>query len=170
VATLATFRGDSSAAARLFGAAARLLEVGGGTFSLPGRATYEQARERARREQSEADWLNAFSAGHAMSLEAALADADAVLVAANKDTHAADATPADALPPTVVWPPPGFDLTRREREVLALLCQRLTDPEIAARLFISPRTASSHVANLLGKLGAANRREAAGIAVRQRLI
>jgi DNA-binding NarL/FixJ family response regulator len=33
-------------------------------------------------------------------------------------------------------------LTRREREVLGLLCERLTDPEIAERLFLSPRTAN----------------------------
>ena len=43
----------------------------------------------------------------------------------------------------------------------ALLCQRLTDPEIAETLFLSPRTASNHVANILAKLGAPNRREAA---------
>jgi predicted ATPase/DNA-binding CsgD family transcriptional regulator len=73
-------------------------------------------------------------------------------------------------PPVHARPQPACNLTRREREVLALLCQRLTDSEIAAYLYISPRTASYHVANVLGKLGATNRREAAAIAVRQRLI
>jgi DNA-binding CsgD family transcriptional regulator len=63
-----------------------------------------------------------------------------------------------------------FTLTRREQEVLTLLCQRHTDPEIAAALFISPRTASGHVANVLGKLGANSRREVAAIAARQGLV
>jgi DNA-binding NarL/FixJ family response regulator len=62
------------------------------------------------------------------------------------------------------------DLTSREQEVLALLGQRLTDHEIAARLFISRKTASHHVSNILTKLGAANRREAAAIAARQGLL
>ena len=57
-------------------------------------------------------------------------------------------------------------LTRREREILVLLTERLTDPEISERLFITAKTASNHVANILSKLGAANRREAAAIAVR----
>jgi non-specific serine/threonine protein kinase len=61
------------------------------------------------------------------------------------------------------------DLTHREQEVLGLLCQRLTDAEIAERLFVSPYTASKHVSNILSKLGAANRREAAALAVRHRL-
>jgi DNA-binding CsgD family transcriptional regulator len=61
-------------------------------------------------------------------------------------------------------------LTRREREVLGLLCQRLTDAEIADRLFLSPRTVEHHVSSLLGKLGAANRRDAAAISARLGLL
>lgn len=60
-------------------------------------------------------------------------------------------------------PSPGR-LTPREREVLALLCSRFTDSEIAERLSISRRTASHHVSKILGKLGASNRREAGAIA------
>jgi DNA-binding NarL/FixJ family response regulator len=60
-------------------------------------------------------------------------------------------------------------LTFREQEVLVLLCQRLTDAEIAQRLYLSTRTASRHVGNILGKLGAANRRDAAAIAARHHL-
>jgi DNA-binding NarL/FixJ family response regulator len=57
-------------------------------------------------------------------------------------------------------------LTAREHEVLRLLCRRLTDREIAERLFISTRTVESHVGNILGKLSVANRRDAATVAAR----
>src|SRR5699024_3099948 len=48
-------------------------------------------------------------------------------------------------------------LTSREREVLALVGEGLTNDEIAARLFLSPLTAKTHVSRMLGKLGARDR-------------
>jgi DNA-binding CsgD family transcriptional regulator len=60
-------------------------------------------------------------------------------------------------------------LTDREREVLRLLARGLSNREIGAELFITPKTASVHVSNILGKLGAASRTEAAAIAHREGL-
>jgi DNA-binding CsgD family transcriptional regulator len=59
-------------------------------------------------------------------------------------------------------------LTPREREVLALLHQRLQDREIAAVLGIGVRTAEQHVANIRAKLGAANRHQAVTLAQHHR--
>ena len=58
------------------------------------------------------------------------------------------------------------DLTRREREVLGLIADGRTNRQIAETLFITEKTASVHVSNILGKLGAANRGEAAALAHR----
>ena len=52
-------------------------------------------------------------------------------------------------------------LTARELEVLRLLAAGRSDPEIAAVLFLSPRTAQWHLANLLRKLGLRSRAAAA---------
>ncbi len=60
-------------------------------------------------------------------------------------------------------------LTEREREVLGLLASGCSNKEIGAELFISPKTVSVHVSNILGKLGAASRTEAAAIAHREGL-
>jgi DNA-binding NarL/FixJ family response regulator len=57
-------------------------------------------------------------------------------------------------------------LTAREREVLALLGDGLSNPEIAARLYISTKTAGNHVSNILAKLHLRSRQEAAAFAVR----
>jgi DNA-binding NarL/FixJ family response regulator len=67
-------------------------------------------------------------------------------------------------------PASGDGLSSREREVLALLVGGATDREIAAVLFISPRTASKHVGSILAKLGAGSRAEAAIRAVRDGLV
>jgi DNA-binding CsgD family transcriptional regulator len=55
-------------------------------------------------------------------------------------------------------------LTDREREVLRLVSTGATNGAIAARLFISPKTASVHVSRILTKLDAATRTEAAALA------
>ncbi len=64
----------------------------------------------------------------------------------------------------------GADLTGREREVLALLVQGKKNREIAAELTISQATVRLHVSNILSKLGAANRTEAATLALQHHLI
>jgi predicted ATPase/DNA-binding CsgD family transcriptional regulator len=61
-------------------------------------------------------------------------------------------------------------LSAREQDVLVLLCQRLTDPQIAERLYLSPRTVESHVASILRKLDVTDRREAAAAAARLGLV
>jgi NarL family two-component system response regulator LiaR len=64
----------------------------------------------------------------------------------------------------------GHDLTNREREVLNLLVEGLTNPEIAERLTVSRSTARAHVSHILSKLGVSNRAEAVALALKQGLV
>jgi DNA-binding CsgD family transcriptional regulator/tetratricopeptide (TPR) repeat protein len=63
-----------------------------------------------------------------------------------------------------------FGLSPREREVLSLIVQGRTNREIGERLFISQKTVGVHVGNILSKLGASGRVEAAMVAVRLELV
>jgi NarL family two-component system response regulator LiaR len=71
--------------------------------------------------------------------------------------------PAESLPPTKE------PLSEREMEVLRLIAQGLTNPEIAEKLVISERTVRTHVSHILEKLHLANRTQAALYAHREGL-
>jgi ATP/maltotriose-dependent transcriptional regulator MalT len=81
------------------------------------------------------------------------------LMAAEASIGAPDEAPGDEL-----------GLTTREREVLKLVAEGLTNRRIAETLFISESTAGVHVSNILGKLGVASRTEAATTAARLGLV
>jgi NarL family two-component system response regulator LiaR len=63
-----------------------------------------------------------------------------------------------------------YDLTPREREVLAWMSKGLSNNEIAEQLVISPVTVKFHVSNILSKLGCSTRTEAVALAIQQNLI
>jgi len=97
------------------------------------------------------------------------------LAEAVRDAHAGrpamspEATQA-LIQVTTQPPEPGFDLTNREREVLGLIAEGLTNDEISSQLFISISTTRFHVSNILSKLGVSNRTEAAKLAMQHQLI
>ncbi|MFI6012860.1 AAA family ATPase [Streptomyces sp. NPDC051243] len=74
-----------------------------------------------------------------------------------------------APPPPPTDPADSLGLTTRERDVLRLVSEGRTNRQIAEALFISPKTASVHVSNILGKLGVSGRGEAAAVAHRMGL-
>jgi DNA-binding CsgD family transcriptional regulator len=135
-------------------------------FAPPGFA-YETARARwrlaqalaeaGRRDDAQREWEQASKAADhlgAVPLQRALADlARRARLGPRESGYQA--------------PGPLASLTAREREVLRLLSEGRSNREIAAALFIAPKTASVHVSNILGKLGASTRTEAAAIAYRE---
>jgi DNA-binding CsgD family transcriptional regulator/tetratricopeptide (TPR) repeat protein len=156
VATLAATCGAPERAARLFGAAQGLRDLLGHASGQPERAAFDRAAGGTRLALGDAGFAAAWAAGQALPLEQALDEASAFLAAV-----AAPAPPPD---------PHRGDLTHREREVLRLLVAGCSDKEIAAALFIGPRTVQSHTEHLYAKLGVRNRHEATAVAVRRGLV
>jgi NarL family two-component system response regulator LiaR len=78
---------------------------------------------------------------------------------------------AQALIRATTKPPePGFDLTAREREVLALMVEGLSNRAIAERLVVSRSTVKFHVSSILSKLGVSSRTEAVSLALQSKLV
>lgn len=91
--------------------------------------------------------------------------ADAVALLAQRARLALGRVPAQRP----ADPAEALGLTSRERDVLRLVAAGRTNRQIAEELFISPKTASVHVSNILAKLGVSGRGEAAAVAHRLEL-
>ena len=159
LAAVAAGAGRDERVAWLLGAAETLIASVDYRFAPETLALRDEARGTARTRLGETVFAAAWDAGGTLSRDAAV---DLAL--------ADDAMPALPAAPPVPTPAADDGLTKREREVLALLVQRWTDKEIADALFLSPRTVTTHVTGIFNKLGVHNRREAAAVAARRGLV
>ena len=130
------------------------------------------ARMELRYEAARTRYLLAESLG-AIEPDVAVAEARAALVTFEDLGAGADADQAASLLRRLgvkaarLGPRGDVGLTKREAEVLGLLGEGLSNPEIAARLHLSRKTVEHHVAHVLTKLGLRGRAEAAAEAVRR---
>jgi DNA-binding CsgD family transcriptional regulator len=139
-------------AARLFGAAETVWE----TLGLPAprhHPQYEQAVARARASLGDEAFVAAWEAGRALPLADTVAEA------------IAGAQPTARVPRTLPGAAERFKLTPREVDVLRCVRAGQSNREIAERLFITERTAQTHVQHILNKLGVGTRAAAAALAV-----
>ncbi|MGI8403819.1 MAG: tetratricopeptide repeat protein [Thermomicrobiales bacterium] len=124
------------------------------------------AIENCKRALGEPAFAIAWNRGFDLPVEEAIRNMDAIArEIADLSVSARVATAKQKTPPTVEHP-----LTEREMEVLRLLAEGKSSPEIAADLFISPRTATTHVANILTKLEVNSRSAAVAAAIRHGLV
>jgi DNA-binding CsgD family transcriptional regulator len=131
----------------------------------------EALAEAGRRDEAQRELLLAAEAAErigAAPLRAALSDLARRARLADRPAPAA-ARRGGARPGGAAARDPLAGLTDREVEVLRLLAAGNSNKEIGAKLFIAPKTASVHVSNILAKLHAASRTEAAAIAHAQGL-
>jgi predicted ATPase/DNA-binding CsgD family transcriptional regulator len=144
--------------ARLFGIAQRLDPA-----DVTEEPIYAQAVAKVRARLGEQGFDRAVATGHGFSPDLA-----ALEVATLVDLLSEEKVVAVSAAPTMAEG--SHDLSPREREVLVLLAQGKTNPEIASELFISRKTTSKHVTSILAKLGVETRTAAATYAVRQKLV
>lgn len=152
-ATCAFARGQPAQSARLFGAAETVRGGMGAPHDLSYLPFHQLTVTAIRGALGSGAFADAWAAGRALPLDAAVAEATVVADGAR------------------LTPPPGLaqvasaTLTARELDVLRLLPQGLTNREIGKALFITERTAATHVQHIFTKLNVHSKAEAAALAV-----
>jgi non-specific serine/threonine protein kinase len=155
-------RRDPERAARLLAAAEAAREEAGFGLGAVGERELDEIWGALRSRLSPADFDLVRGEGRALPLEDAVDEAFHLLDELERDVVAA--------PPLVDLPAEAAALTPREREILRLVADGLTNQEIADAIHISLRTAQTHVANILAKLGLNSRAAVAAYAVRHGLV
>jgi predicted ATPase/DNA-binding NarL/FixJ family response regulator len=156
-AGVASLRAEPARAARLWGATEALQETTGVvamTAFVRAHYAYDRYLAAARSRMDDAAWERAWAEGRAMTPDGAI---DYAL------SEAQEGGPA-------VTPKERAGLSERELEVLRLVAQGLTDPQVASRLYISPRTVNRHLGSIYRKLGVPSRAAAAKAAVERDLL
>jgi predicted ATPase/DNA-binding CsgD family transcriptional regulator len=163
----AAFAEPGERAARLLGAAQAVWRTSGAKVDETNAySMFDTRSEAVLREALESGpsgpetFENAFAEGASYSFE------QAVALALGEDDEAGGSEAASASVQVRGGAPGG--LTRREREVAALLAEGLSNKEIATRLVISQRTVETHVDHILGKLGMTSRAQVASWVAEQR--
>jgi len=153
-AALAGAKAEEARAARLYGAAEALRDAIGAPLAPVDRPDYERHLTAARAQLDEAAWEKAWAEGQVMALE------EAVEYALSEEEPTApplSPVPEQEAPAGTQLP----DLTRREKEIAALIARGLTNRQIASKLVVSGRTVDNHVRNILKKLGLRSREQVA---------
>src|SRR5262249_13859493 len=144
IATLACAMSENSAAAKLLGAIATFLSTSGSVLDLIDQMAYDRCALITKSELDAAAFENAWDVGRSWSLPDAAAEG---LTLATRAKFALSAIPSPSL----------LDLTAREREVLRLVAQKMTNAQIAAKLVVSVRTVNTHLSSIYRKLNTSSR-------------
>jgi DNA-binding CsgD family transcriptional regulator len=157
-------QGEPAWAARLWGAAEAVRQTIGAPIPPVYRPAYERSVMAVRAQLGEKAFAAAWAQGRTMTLEHVLAAQEPVPM-----PPAMSANPS--MPPPAPNAPTYPDgLTAREVEVLRLVAQGLTDPQVAEQLVISPHTVNSHLKAIYGKLGVSSRSAATRYAIEHHLM
>jgi DNA-binding CsgD family transcriptional regulator len=161
----AVAKGEVERASRLFGAAEAFHEATGVGSWAAMHALAEPYLVEARSRLEESAWTAAWEEGRAMSMEAAF---EYALSEEEPSTVTSSAAPTEQHSAPVSEHPAG--LTPREVEVLGLVAEGLTNPQVAQRLFLSPRTVQRHLNSVYRKLGVSSRTAATHLALEHDLL
>jgi DNA-binding CsgD family transcriptional regulator len=164
LADVAASQGEFRWAAQLWGAAEALREASAVPLPPVDRTTYEQAVHAARAQLGAPAFATAWQEGRTMTPGQAFAAQGRVISPPPTQVGSLPTSPSKTSPVS----PAG--LTTREVEVLRLLAQGMTNPQIAKRLILSSHTVHAHVRSIYTKLDVNSRSSVTRYAIEQHLL